>query len=775
MITADSPPSARHIRVYGLAQGVGFRPFVHRLAREHGVRGWIRNRTGDVEILAEGSDGILDGFLRAVQSEAPPLARIERVEVRTVLPEGSPHFTILASDGADHGPQPIPPDAGLCDRCAAELTDPGNRRYRHPFITCTDCGPRATVIEAMPYDRERTSMAVFPLCPACRIEYETPGDRRHHAESVCCPDCGPRLWLEATPSGTESPEGGGDPIREAAARIVAGDIVAIRGLGGFQLAVDATSELAVVRLRERKHREAKPLAVMVGSLEEARRWAVVGDADAVLLQSPARPIVLLPARPGIGMARSVARGLTHLGIMLPSTPVHALLLGAVHVPLVMTSGNRSGCPIAVSNAEAREQLGDIADALLLHDREILDRYDDSVIRPARDAPIVVRRARGYAPAGLPLPVPAAEPLLAVGAHLKSTVTLATGDRAYVSQHLGDLETLETAEHFDRTRRRMQDALRVEPRVVVHDTHPGYLSTRMADRFPAEHRLGVQHHHAHVAAVMAEHGLTGPVLGLALDGTGYGDDGHIWGGELLLATLTSYERVGHLRYLPLPGGDLAVQSPWRSALGALSCAPGAESAFANALAGVPAEELDLARGQIHHHINTPLASSMGRLFDAAAAVLGVRRVAQYEAQAAMELEALAGSRPAAERDLAIAETDGRDVVDFVPLLVHLGWLWQRGANVADLAADCHATVAWGMSNLVLRAVERTGVRTVALCGGVFQNARLLASITRRLRDAKLEILVPRRLGPGDGAISYGQAAVGAAWLATGTGNPTRGGL
>lgn len=795
MITVEAPASAREIRIFGLAQGVGFRPFVHRLAREHGIRGWIRNRTGDVEIFAEGTEGVLDGFLRAVQDEAPPLAQIERVEVRTVVPEGSPHFTILASAVVEQGPQPIPPDAGICEQCAAELADPGNRRYRHPFITCTDCGPRATVITAMPYDRERTSMAVFPLCPACRTEYETPGDRRHHAESVCCPDCGPRLWFEATHPEEErgSIEGSGfwglgsgppapspqspipnPPIRMAAARIDAGEIVAVRGLGGFQLAVDATSETAVVRLRERKHREAKPLAVMLRSLEEARRWAVVDANAAALLESPARPIVLLPARPAVGIARSVAHGLTHLGIMLPSTPVHALLLGAVPVPLVMTSGNRSGCPIAVSNEEARDQLGHIADGFLLHDREILDRHDDSVVRPSHPGPIIVRRARGYAPASLPLPIPAREPVLAVGAHLKSTLSLASGDHAWVSQHLGDLETLETADHFDRTRRRMQEVLRVEPRVVAHDLHPGYLSTHLAERFPADHRLGVQHHHAHVAAVMAEHRLTEPVLGLALDGTGYGDDGHIWGGELLLASLTDYQRLGHLRYLPLPGGDLAVRFPWRSALGALSGAPDAEDAFAHAFVGIPDEEIEMARGQIRRGINTPLASSMGRLFDAAAAVLGVRRVARYEAQAAMELEALAGSRPASERDLAISEMDGHDVVDFVPLLVHLGWLRQRGADVADLAADFHATVAWGMSNFVLRAVERTGVRTVALCGGVFQNARILASITRRLHDAKLEILLPNRLGPGDGAISYGQAAVAAARLAVASASPPQGG-
>lgn len=774
MITSDTSASARHIRVVGLAQGVGFRPFVHRLACEHGVRGWIRNRTGDVEIFAEGTDGVLDGFLRAVQDEAPPLAAIERVEVCTVLPEGSPRFTILASDEVEQGSPPIPPDAGMCRQCAAELADPGNRRFRHPFITCTNCGPRATVIAAMPYDRERTSMAVFPLCPACRAEYETPGDRRHHAESVCCPECGPRIWFETTDPQESAADESGDPIRMASARIAAGDIVAIRGLGGFQLAVDATSESAVARLRERKHREAKPFAVMLRSVEEAGRWAIVDADAAALLESPARPIVLLPARPGVGIARSVAHGLTHLGLMLPSTPVHALLLEAVPVPLVMTSGNESGCPIAISNADAREQLGPIADGFLLHDREILDRHDDSVVRPSQSGPIMVRRARGYAPASLSLPIPAAEPILAVGAHLKSTLTLASGEHAWVSQHLGDLETLETAEHVDRTRRRMQEVLRIEPRVVAHDLHPGYLSTRFAERFPAGLRIGVQHHHAHVAAVMAEHHVTGPVLGLVLDGTGYGDDGHTWGGELLLATLTDYQRLGHLRYLPLPGGDLAVRSPWRSALGALSGAPEAEDAFAHAFAGIDAEEVDLARAQIHRGINTPLASSMGRLFDAAAAVLGVRRVARYEAQAAMELEALAGSRPASERDLAMSEMDGRDVVDFTPLLAHLGWLRQRGADVADLAADFHATVAWGMSNLVLRAVARTGVRTVALCGGVFLNARILTSIARRLQGAKLEVLFPRRLGPGDGAISYGQAAVAAARLSAAMGTPTKGG-
>lgn len=759
--TAEPAPltEALEIGIRGVVQGVGFRPFVHRLALRHDVGGWVRNEAGAVRILAEGDAGALETFLEELRTQAPPLARLDSVDVTPGLLTGAVDFRVVASDMAPSGRLPVSPDVAVCAACAAELRDPSDRRYRYPFVTCTDCGPRFTVIEAMPYDRERSTLSVFPQCPECLREYEDPRNRRYHSQTNACPVCGPRVWLEL--------EGGAVLLDDLALRgagdvLTRGGIVAVRGLGGFHLACDAGDEPAVGRLRARKGRDAKPLAVMVRSLEEAEALALVCPEEAALLASRERPIVILPRREESALAPSVAPGLSTVGVMLAYTPLHLLLLEEVGRPLVMTSGNESEEPIATGNDEARRRLGGIADAFLLHDREIVARYDDSLMRVTPAGPVFLRRARGYAPLPLPLPVPAPRPFLAVGPHLKNTLTLAQGGEGWVSQHVGDLENLETLDHFKDVLLRFRTLFHVEPEAVVRDLHPGYLSTRVAEESGLPQLPPVQHHHAHVAAVQGEHGVMDDVLGLAFDGTGYGDDGTVWGCEFLRSGLTSYRRLGTLRPAPLPGGDAAARAPWRAALGYLSLEPERAPAFQAAWRDVAAAERAAAEHQVRRRVNAPLASSMGRLFDAAAAVLGVRTVAEHEAQAAMELECLAGRLGAAPLPLAAERNeDGIWVLDPLPLLASLGALKARGVPTAELAARFHESVVRGAADLAVILCEEEHLDTVALSGGCFQNARLLGGLVTRLEGAGLRVLVPRQLGPNDGAVSYGQAVVAAA--------------
>ena len=771
MSTAAPALAAARLSVTGLVQGVGFRPFVHRLAQRHGLSGWVLNAAGDVQISVEGPSEEIGAFVQALRAEAPPLARIERLEMEARAPSGLETFTIRESRDEPARRQPVSPDVALCAACERELFNLANRRYRYPFITCTDCGPRFTVIDAMPYDRERTSMRAFTQCAACLREYHSPADRRYHSETNSCPECGPRVWLEPFPGHPGLAPGvspSADALRAAAKLLAAGQIVAIKGLGGFHLAVDATNEDAVARLRARKHRDAKPFAVMVRTLAEARDLAEIRPQEVELLRSAERPIVLLKRLIDFGrqpgLAPSVAPGLDTIGVMLAYTPLHHLLLDLVKRPLVMTSGNQSEEPIATDNVDAQKHLGGIADAFLLHDRDIVGRYDDSVVRLAGDRPVFLRRARGYAPLPVNLPFASPRALVAVGSHLKNTFTLVHGARAYVSQHIGDLENLETLQHFRATLDAYKRLFRIEPEVAVRDLHPGYLSTRVAGELGLERIIPVQHHHAHVAAVLAEYGVTEPAVGVAYDGTGYGDDGHVWGAEILVADLAGYRRAGHLRYAPLPGGDLAARRPWRAAAGYLSLEPGAARAFARAFEGVDAGKQHAVAQQLAARLNVPLASSMGRLFDAAAAVLGIRRVAQYEGQAAMELEALAGRRPAQPLPFPLAENgNGSWTLDPVPLLALLGERLAGGEHVADLAAAFHESVAAATDDLAARVATAAGTRAVVLSGGCFQNARLLVSVRARLDARGLRVLVPRRLGPNDGAVSYGQAAVAAAVL------------
>ncbi|HTJ22949.1 MAG TPA: carbamoyltransferase HypF [Gemmatimonadaceae bacterium] len=770
-MTAAATRRRCRVQVAGIVQGVGFRPFVHRLATRHRLDGWVRNTSGRVDIELDGAGADVAAFLAELRAEAPPLSRIDKVSAVDVdvaetdaVDEG---FRILESLSNEGGRRPVPADVAMCAACERELFDPSDRRFEYPFITCTDCGPRYTVIESLPYDRERTTMRWFTQCPECEREYRTPGDRRHHSETNSCPVCGPRLWIALPSERVDSPPDNtdryGGPLRLAAALLRGAGILAVRGVGGFHLAVDATNDDAVRRLRERKRRDAKPLAVMVRTLDEVRAIARVSDVEAELLMQRERPIVLLESLSSTRIAPSVAPGLRTIGVMLAYSPLHHLLLSLADRPLVMTSGNRSEEPIAASIPDGVARLSEIADLFLMHDREIESPVDDSVIRVSGNSPAFIRRARGYAPKSIPLPCTALEPILAVGGHLKSTFTLAAGDDAYVSPHLGDLDTLETLQHFRATLDRYSRLFRIVPRVVARDLHSGYLSTRIAAELDAERCIVVQHHHAHIAAVLGEHGHDGRVIGVSYDGTGAGDDGTSWGAELFVADQKSYERVGHLRAAPLPGGDLAVRTPWRSALGYSSLEPSMAAAFANALESVSDDERHAAERQVQRNFNAPLASSMGRLFDAAAAILGVCRVARFEGDAAMRLEALAGSRAAEPLPFPVINVSGRLLLDPVPLFAALAEARQRGERIEDLAAAFHESVAAATAAAVVTLCQSRGLDVVALGGGVFQNARLTTSLRARLEAVHLKVLTSISLPANDGGLSYGQAVVAAAVL------------
>jgi hydrogenase maturation protein HypF len=764
-----SRPIRRHLLVRGVVQGVGFRPFVYRLAAETQLAGFIGNNTDGVTIEIEGTEVRIDEFLRRLRTDAPPMSRIDSVAVHEVAPAGESEFRIILSQVLGQVSTGIPADAATCADCVRELFDPHDRRYRYPFINCTNCGPRFTITRRIPYDRPQTSMAVFPMCPACQAEYDDPLHRRFHAQPNACWDCGPNVWLVDTEG---KPVDAEDPIVVCMDRLAAGDIMAIKGIGGFHLAVDATNEEAVVRLRERKRRYGKPLAVMVRNIEAAREVCELTEAEAELLQTAARPIVLARARQGNGIASSVAPGIPWLGVFLPYAPLQHLLFADQRVrALVMTSANLSEEPIAIDNEEAQERLKDIADAFLLHNREILQRCDDSVQALVDGAPQLIRRARGFVPLAVELPMDA-PPLLAVGGHLKSVFALARGRHAYQSQHLGDLENFTGLEFFEESLEHLMRTFEIEPKTVVHDLHPGYLSTSWAKRWAAERGLpliGVQHHHAHIAGCMAEHALDGPVIGLALDGTGYGTDGRIWGGEVLIARLDGFERFAHLDYVPMPGGDAAVREPWRMALAHLHAAAlDAASPEMLNLLGATEKEARLLLRMIERGINAPLTSSLGRLFDAVAAVVLSRRAVDYEAQAAIELEGVAVDEPDTWDGYEIAVEGNWEARE--PLRLKLAPMWaalladlRGGAGKARIAARFHAGVAGAFVSVAGSARAASGIGVVALSGGVMHNRRLARLLRGGLEAEGFAVYQHRRVSPGDGGLSYGQAAAAAAML------------
>jgi len=765
------PARALRISITGVVQGVGFRPFVYNLARRLGVRGWVLNHSGGVDIEAEAEPETLTAFLAALRAEAPPLAHIASLEATPIPSNGYTTFEIRHSEAQAGRFVLISPDVATCPDCLRELFDPADRRYRYPFINCTNCGPRFTIITDIPYDRPHTTMRVFPLCDACRAEYENPADRRFHAQPNACPECGPHLTLLAKDEATAA-----GALADAVERLLQGEIIAVKGLGGFQLACDATAAEAVQRLRERKHRPHKPFAVMVASLEEARLYCEISSEEAALLTSPQAPIVLLRRRTPEGavgrapVAPEVAPNQHTLGLMLPYTPLHHLLLHDVGRPLVMTSGNLSEEPIAKDNEEALERLADIADAFLLHDRDIYARYDDSVVQvsqfanPKSGSPTpklqIMRRARGYAPFPIPLPFEVGQ-VFAAGPLLKNTFTLTRERYAFVSQHIGDLENLETLEHYEAALATYQRLFRIAPERVVCDLHPDYLSTRFAEDFARAHGLPaptrVQHHRAHLAACLADNGWPrdgGPVIGVALDGTGYGDDGAIWGGEWFLGDYDGMRRVAHLEPLPLPGGDAATRAPWRIAVAYLHALLEPEDFPADlCFAGFCPGEAGFIRQQIEKGLNVPRTTSMGRLFDAVSALLGVRSEISYEAQAAMELEQLAwGAQDWRPFPFAIED----DVVRLAPLFYALLETLERGVALPDIAARFHATVARMVLEVCVRLRDASGVTTVALSGGVFQNALLLDLTVPVLEAADFDVLVHHQVPCNDGGLSLGQA-------------------
>ncbi|MFB9332347.1 carbamoyltransferase HypF [Actinoplanes octamycinicus] len=766
-MTAVRAPQAWSVRVRGTVQGVGFRPFVHRVATGLRLDGEVRNVGGEVLIRVGGPEQAVARLIEALRAQAPAAARIGEI---TVTPDGAappPGFRVVASADTDlpQGFAGLPADLAICGDCLDELFSPADRRYRYPFINCTACGPRATIIDSLPYDRQRTAMAGFPLCPRCAAEYRDPADRRFHAEPVACPACGPRLtWRAGGRTAT-----GEQALTVAAAAVAVARIIAVKGLGGYQLVCDATNAAVVDRLRRRKLRPRKPFAVMVADLAAARALARVDPAAAAALGGPERPIVLLPARLGGALAPSVARGLDRIGLFLPTTALHHLLLHDLGRPLVVTSGNRADEPIAIDDAEAADRLAGIADGFLGHDRPIRARYDDSVVQVVAGSARLVRRARGYAPGALTLPVPARKPILAVGAQLKNTFALARAGQALIGPHGGDLADADSLAAFEATVAQLCRLHRCEPEVYAHDLHPDYLSTGYAQRMATPpRRVGVQHHHAHVVSCAAEHGVDGPFLGVAYDGLGFGDDGRFWGGELLLSTYTGFRRLGRFGTAPLPGGQAAVRRPARMALGYLyggefPVPPGPVPAL---LHRMPAAEQALIRRMIERGVHCPPASSAGRFLDAAASLLGVRDDAGYEGEAAILLEAAAhraGGRPE-PLPWRITRIGGLWVYDWSGTL---GALLERGAageSADDLAAAIHRTVIEVTVALCTRAAERTGVRTVCLSGGCLQNRILATGLSDALSAAGLTALLNRQVPAGDGGISYGQAVIAAARLA-----------
>ena len=776
------------VHITGIVQGVGFRPFVYNLAAHHGLKGWVKNTSGGVEIEVDGHKETLDMFIQQLREDAPPLSRIDEFSASFHAANGFRSFEILHSESVEGVFQPISPDVAICPDCLRELFDPNDRRYRYPFINCTNCGPRFTIIKNIPYDRPKTTMSSFPMCPDCEREYNDPMDRRFHAQPVACPVCGPNVWLEhgSAVKGLTSKE---QAIVETQRLLREGKILAVKGLGGFHLACDATNSQAVIELRNRKLRVDKPFAVMMPDIETIEQHCSISDSELELLVSSARPIVLLKRKPNSNIVRGVAPHQDWVGVMLPYTPLHYLLFADEHfTALVMTSGNLSEEPIATDNAEARERLSKLADAFLMHDRDIHIRCDDSVVRaftnyqllspqqngldpnyheraelldPQATSIYPIRRSRGYSPFPVKLPFDAPQ-VLAAGSELKNTFCITNRNYAFLSHHVGDMENYETLKSFEQGVEHFEKLFRVKPEAIAYDLHPNYLATRYAlkraerENLPA---VGVQHHHAHIAACMAEHGLDGmhPVIGVAFDGTGYGEDGAIWGGEILIADYKSYQRQYHLEYFPLPGGDAAIKQPARTALALLwSLDLGWDEQFAP-VAQFTAAVLGTLRAQLEKKINTPMTSSMGRLFDAAAALAGVRQQVNYEGQAAIEFEALA--EPAEDEKYPFGLHQDR--VQAGTAVEALIQDVMAGVPIPKISARFHNGLAESVRQMCLKIRSEIGIGEIILSGGVWQNITLLGRTLSLLEEDGFEVYLHREVPPNDGGLSLGQAVIAAA--------------
>jgi hydrogenase maturation protein HypF len=784
-LVKDRDQISSRVSVRGIVQGVGFRPFVFNLAERFSLKGWVLNDSSGVEISVEGPREKVSDFISALHEEAPPLAHIESVRARQEPITGYESFEIRHSERQQGSYQLVSPDIATCADCFQEIFYPSDRRYRYPFTNCTNCGPRFTIIADMPYDRPNTTMRVFPMCNDCRQEYQDPRNRRFHAQPNACPVCGPRLELVPSPERDDAYEllqssaAGGDVIERAAALLQQGAILAIKGLGGFHLACDATNADAVAELRRRKRRPDKPFALMMTDLKEVRRYCSVTASTRELLTSPQCPIVLLPWHKDSEIAEGVAPSYRYLGVMLPYTPLHHILLRDVGRPLVMTSGNLTEEPIAADNDEARQRLGHLADAFVLHNRDIYARYDDSVwfvpqiaiadegaSENIESVPQPIRRARGYAPFPIKTPM-AVEQILACGPEIKSTFCLTRDRYAFVSQHIGDMENLETLEHYQRTVDLFARLFRVEPKIVARDLHPDYIATAYAIRRAQELDvpcIPVQHHYAHLAACLADNEWDtedGPVIGAIMDGTGYGADGQIWGGEWLVGDYATHRRVAHLQYLPLPGGDAATKAPWRIAFSYLYTLLDCGTAMRAVPEAISTEVTTLLAQQIELRLNTASTSSMGRLFDAVSALLGICTHTSYEAQAAIELESAATAATGIETrayPFGIRAIDGQQVVHLNETMASLVQDMERGEAVSVIAWRFHRTVAEIIVQVCQRISVETGLETVVLSGGCFQNRILLQMTVPALRKLGFQVLLHHRVPCNDGCVSLGQALI-----------------
>jgi len=756
--TVRTGVARKAIEITGIVQGVGFRPYVYRLANDCGLTGLIANTPAGVSIEVQGEAEAVERFLERLPKEIPPLAKITGLTPRSVEVQQETAFLIKASSTRAAAKALISPDVSVCEDCLRELMNPRDRRFLYPFINCTNCGPRFTIIHDIPYDRARTSMAKFKMCAACHAEYENPASRRFHAQPNACWDCGPLVSLLGADGARMDVA---EPIREAARLLQQGSVVAIKGLGGFHLACDAQNERAVAKLRERKRRVEKPFAIMVRRVEDASRFCVVDELSKKMMRSFERPIVLLPRRPEVAFVPEVAPGNRFLGVFLPYTPLHHLLFqSGKFEALVMTSGNLSEEPIAIDNEEAVRRLNRIADAFLVHDREIVRRCDDSVVRVAAGQPQKLRRSRGFVPVPVQLEKEM-QPVLAVGGELKNTVCVVRGSEAFLSQHVGDLEDLESHKFFEEAVQHLQRILETEPKVIAHDLHPDYFSAKWAQERTGVELVGVQHHHAHVAACMAENHLDGKVIGVALDGTGYGTDGAIWGGEVLVADYAGFERAGHFEYVPLPGGAAAIHEPWRMAVSYLAKHYGkaVETLGLPFLAEVDPRKLSVVLQMMEREINSPRTSSCGRLFDAVAALLGLRGTVNFEAQAAIELEMAArdsASEAAYPLDLELHGTTWQ--IGTKPLFDWLLKDIRQQASVADISRKFHNGLALVFVDTAERIRDRTQLDRVCLSGGCFLNALLLETMITEMKERSFEVFFHTEVPAGDGGISLGQAVI-----------------